>query len=181
MMRIEVTLAAVLSMASLALAAESPAPPAAAGKPTTVVAPVSPVAPTSNPAPAVNPATAADIEPAVTTSSAAERKPAVSNSRSTGRAMDRVELDNTQITGNRELPKVMYVVPWKKPDLGDFSGRPAKSLLDELLAPVDRDVFKRQVRYFEALRPDTAVAAPQATTGGNENSGATAPRAGDEK
>jgi len=87
-----------------------------------------------------------------------------SSSRTGGSTRDRVELENSQITGNRELPKVMYVVPWKKPDLGDFGGRPAKSLLDELLAPVDRDVFKRQNRYFEALQPDAA-----------------APRSGDEK
>jgi hypothetical protein len=77
-------------------------------------------------------------------------------------ARDRVELENTQITGNRELPKVMYVVPWKKPDLGDFAGRPAKSLLDELLEPVDRDVFRRQNRYFSALQPDAATSSASA-------------------
>ncbi|MFM2288268.1 MAG: hypothetical protein RL684_1411 [Pseudomonadota bacterium] len=72
-------------------------------------------------------------------------------------AHDRVELDTTQITGNRELPNVMYVVPWKKPELGDFGGRPPKSLLDELLAPVDRDVFRRQNRYYSALKAGTAA------------------------
>jgi hypothetical protein len=83
-----------------------------------------------------------------------------------------VELDPTQITGNRELPKVMYVVPWKRPSLGDYPGQPPNSLLDEVLAPVDRDVFKRQNRYFEALQPD-AKAAP---AGANS-----APLSGDEK
>ncbi len=39
---------------------------------------------------------------------------------------DRVELDTTQITGNRELPRVLYVVPWKRADLGELSGKPAK-------------------------------------------------------
>jgi hypothetical protein len=73
---------------------------------------------------------------------------------------DRIELDATQITGNAELPKVMYVVPWKRPELGDLNGRPAKSLLDEVLAPVDRDVFRRQNRYYDALQPDAARAAP---------------------
>jgi hypothetical protein len=58
----------------------------------------------------------------------------------------------------------MYVVPWKKPDLGDFGGRPAKSLLDELLQPLDRDVFKRQVRYYDALQPDAAAAVAPAVT-----------------
>jgi hypothetical protein len=73
---------------------------------------------------------------------------------------DRIELDATQITGNAELPRVMYVVPWKRPELGDLNGRPAKSLLDEVLAPVDRDVFRRQNRYYDALQPDAARAAP---------------------
>lgn len=72
---------------------------------------------------------------------------------------EHIELNTTQITGNKELPKVMYVVPWKKADLGDFGGKPAKSLLDEVLAPVDRDVFKRQTRYYDALQPDAASAA----------------------
>lgn len=71
--------------------------------------------------------------------------------------MDHIDLGATQVTGNRELPNVMYVVPWKRPDLGEFAGRPPKSLLDELLAPVDREVFRRQNRYFAALHPDAAA------------------------
>ena len=68
-----------------------------------------------------------------------------------GKSSDRLELDSTQISGNRELPKVMYVVPWRRPDPGEFSGRPPNSLLDEALTPVDRDVFRRQNRYYSAL------------------------------
>ena len=59
----------------------------------------------------------------------------------------RADLDRTQIIGNRELPKVLYIVPWKKPLPGDLTGRPPVSVLDEALAPVDRDVFRRQVQY----------------------------------
>jgi hypothetical protein len=68
--------------------------------------------------------------------------------------MDRLELESTQITGNRELPKVLYIVPWKQSDLGDLIGKPANSLVDEILAPVDRDTFRRETRYYEALAPD---------------------------
>jgi hypothetical protein len=75
---------------------------------------------------------------------------------SAGKAHDSLELDTTQITGNRELPKVLYIVPWKRSDLGDLVGKPVNSLLDEVLAPVDRDVFKRQNRYYDALKPDAA-------------------------
>ena len=119
-----------------------------------------------------------EIEPAVATSSSAVAPPAAVPAaaaapaaraaakgaaparQSVGQkstAHDQIELDTTQITGNRELPNVMYVVPWKRPDLGDFAGRPAKSLLDELLAPVDRDVFRRQNRYFAALQAEPAA------------------------
>lgn len=64
-----------------------------------------------------------------------------------GVAQDRADIDRSQIIGNRELPKVLYIVPWKKPLPGDLSGRPLVSVLDEALAPVDRDVFRRQMRY----------------------------------
>jgi hypothetical protein len=74
-------------------------------------------------------------------------------------AQDRLDLDTTQITGNRELPKVLYIVPWKRPDLGDLVGRPPNTLVDEILAPVDRDVFQRENRYYDALKPDATAAA----------------------
>jgi hypothetical protein len=45
----------------------------------------------------------------------------------------------------------MYVVPWKKSDIGDLVGKPINSLLDEVLAPVDRDVFRREVTYYNAV------------------------------
>ena len=78
------------------------------------------------------------------------------------KAMDRLELEATTITGNQELPKVMYVVPWKKADLGDLNGHPANSLLEEVLAPVDRDVFRREVAYFDALATNSQPAQSQA-------------------
>ena len=28
-------------------------------------------------------------------------------------AQDRVDIDRTQVIGNRELPKVLYIVPWR--------------------------------------------------------------------
>ena len=66
-------------------------------------------------------------------------------------AADRADLEGTQILGNRELPKVLYIVPWKQPLPTELVGRPASSLLDEVLAPIDRDVFERQVRYHSLL------------------------------
>ncbi|MGA2341984.1 MAG: hypothetical protein ABSG29_02250 [Steroidobacteraceae bacterium] len=71
-------------------------------------------------------------------------------------ATDRLELGTATVTGDREQPKVMYIVPWKRSDIGDLSGKPMNSLLDEALAPVDRDEFKRQVVYYQAVKADAS-------------------------
>ncbi len=71
-------------------------------------------------------------------------------------AADRLDLGTATVTGDREQPKVMYIVPWKSSDIGDLSGKPMNSLLDEALAPVDREEFKREVVYYQAVRADAA-------------------------
>jgi hypothetical protein len=75
-------------------------------------------------------------------------------------ADDRADMDRTKIIGNRELPKVLYIVPWKKPLPGELAGRPMVSVLDEALAPIDRDVFRRQVHYDAQIRPVAVTTAP---------------------
>ena len=65
---------------------------------------------------------------------------------------ERLELETSKVTGNRELPRIMAIVPWKKAPPGELPGRPARSLLDEALAPVDRLVMRREVRQREALQ-----------------------------
>jgi len=75
---------------------------------------------------------------------------------------DRAEIDPTKIIGNRELPKVLYIVPWKKPLPGELAGKPPVSVVDEALAPVDRDVFRRQVRYDKLEHEHAAAAVPPA-------------------
>ena len=71
-------------------------------------------------------------------------------------ASDRLELGTATVTGDREQPKVMYIVPWKKSDIGDLAGKPMNSLVDEILAPVDRDVFKREVVYYKAVQAEAS-------------------------
>jgi hypothetical protein len=115
--------------------AQQPAPPAAPGD--TPAAADTP-APTSKPAPAAG----GRANPA-----AGQKVPGSS---------DRLELGTATVTGDREQPKVMYIVPWKKSDIGDLAGKPMNSLVDEILAPVDRDVFKREVVYYKAVQADTS-------------------------
>lgn len=66
-------------------------------------------------------------------------------------AADTLQLEGTTITGNQELPKALHIVPWKPASAGDLSGRPMNSLVDEILEPIDRDVFLREIDYYEVV------------------------------
>jgi hypothetical protein len=96
-------------------------------------------------------ATSDSIEPAVDTSATGN---AITRRTTGNRVMDSMELGRTEITGNQELPKVMYIVPWKKANPGDLMGKPINTLLDEVLAPIDREEFIRQVEYYDDLYGD---------------------------
>ena len=65
--------------------------------------------------------------------------------------MDEIDLGRTEITGNQELPKVLYIVPWQKSEAGELVGKPVNTLLEEVLAPIDRTEFIRQVDYYSDL------------------------------
>jgi hypothetical protein len=101
------------------------------------------------PAPPVEPPAAAEAP------APAGRVPATQSEPAEPAAIDRLDLGTTSITGNQELPKVLYVVPWKRSDLGDLIGRPVNTLLDEVLAPVDRRVFERHLSYYETLHGES--------------------------
>ena len=137
-------------------AATAPAAPAAPA----AAAPGAPAAPAAPPARAPRAGatsrdeTASAGGPPREAGAAAGAKGAAATTKTAARkGPDRLELDTTDITGNRELPKVLYIVPWKRSDLGDLAGRPVNSLLDEVLQPLDRDVFQRENRYYDALKP----------------------------
>jgi hypothetical protein len=120
-------------------------------------APVQPTAPASKGAAPVStataraPATAAASSPAPGTG-----RPAAAAGGKPANSADRLELGTATVTGSQEQPKVMYIVPWKRSDIGDLAGKPMNSLVDEILAPVDRDVFKREVVYYQAVQADAS-------------------------
>jgi len=115
---------------------------------------------TAGPAPAAAPAPSA-AKPSTGPASAA-RSPAGRAAPGSGPGQqsaartDRLELGTATVTGDREQPKVMYIVPWKRSDIGDLAGKPMNSLVDEILAPVDRDVFKREVVYYRAVQAEAS-------------------------
>lgn len=62
-----------------------------------------------------------------------------------------MELEGMAVTGNQELPKSLTIVPWKASELGDLAGLPTGSLLNEQLQPVEREVFRRELRYYDSV------------------------------
>ena len=94
-----------------------------------------------------------ELMPAVDTSATDVSSAAndITRRRTGDRVMDEMQLGRTEITGNQELPKVLYIVPWQKADPGDLMGKPINTLLDEVLAPIDREEFIRQVDYYGDL------------------------------
>ena len=58
-----------------------------------------------------------------------------------------VAMSGMSILGNDEAPKSLVLVPWKSSQLGDM---PALSRLpDDSIKPVDRDVFARELSYYQ--------------------------------
>jgi hypothetical protein len=174
--------ATLLGVPCFAIAQEAAAPPGTIPRPdelepgvtTTPAAPAvpsataPPAASAAQAAPTASPpaAAAANPSPAKSASKPASAPENATAAKATARkGPDRLELDATDITGNRELPKVLYIVPWKRSDLGDVVGRPANSLLDEVLQPLDRDVFQRENRYYDALKPGAGDAKAGAAQG----------------
>ena len=137
-------------------APSAPAGQAAPATPATLSAPaatVAPAAPASTAGPPAGDPKGVASAPAAAGAGTKGAASTASGKAAPRKGPDRLELDATDITGNRELPKVLYIVPWKRSDLGDVVGRPVNSLLDEVLQPLDRDVFQRENRYYDALPP----------------------------
>jgi len=60
-------------------------------------------------------------------------------------------MEGTEITGNKELPRVLYIVPWKSVERFDIKSPPITSILDQELTRIDRASFKRQIHYHDAI------------------------------
>lgn len=59
-------------------------------------------------------------------------------------------LGTTVITGEGESPLGLFLTPWRDSRPEKDIDRPAR-LLQEDMRPIDRDVFERQVDYYDAL------------------------------
>ena len=69
-------------------------------------------------------------------------------------------LSGMSILGNDDAPKSLVIVPWKSSGLGDMLD--VSRLLDDGRQPVDRDVFMKELDYYQI----------RAATQGTRSSGA---------
>jgi hypothetical protein len=64
-----------------------------------------------------------------------------------GRRPEAKEMSGMSIVGNDEAPKSLYIVPWNSSEIG------GETTLDTMLGeddvPVDREVFKRQIQFYQ--------------------------------
>ena len=57
-------------------------------------------------------------------------------------------LSGISIVGNNEAPKSLVIVPWKSSEIGSDSGLHS-GLMDDSMKPVDKEVFMREIDYYE--------------------------------
>ena len=58
-----------------------------------------------------------------------------------------VKMSGMSILGNEDAPKSLVLVPWKSSQLGDMPS--VSRLLDSATQPVDKEVFMRELAYYE--------------------------------
>lgn len=56
-------------------------------------------------------------------------------------------MSGMSILGNEEAPKSLVIVPWKSSSMGDEMD--LSDTLDDRATPVDKDVFMRELRFYE--------------------------------
>jgi len=115
---------------------------AAADEPTRVVA----VASAEHSAAAEQPATPAPHSAKPRTKKENAAKPAETTAEAAKPGGD-VKMSGMSILGNEDSPKSLVLVPWKSSQLGEMPS--VSRLLDSSTQPVDKDVFLRELAYYE--------------------------------
>lgn len=67
-------------------------------------------------------------------------------------AEDRIDMEGISIIGNKELPNILYIVPWQYAEHAEIADPPLSTLINEALKPVDRESLLRHQSYARLLR-----------------------------
>lgn len=58
------------------------------------------------------------------------------------------ELSGMSVLGNTDMPKALYIVPWKTSEMG-LTTDLRSGLLNDAMLPVDKEVFMHELEYYE--------------------------------
>jgi len=64
------------------------------------------------------------------------------------------DMTGISILGNQDAPKALVIVPWKSSEIGNGIG--ISSSMNNRPVPVDKEVFGRQLHYYDLRKADTA-------------------------
>ena len=71
-----------------------------------------------------------------------------------------VQLDETVISGNQELPKVLYILPWREPQGLPEIEIEAEAVSAEVFRRLYPPAYRRELTYFETLNGLQDVESP---------------------
>jgi hypothetical protein len=75
------------------------------------------------------------------------KKPAAAPPKESEKPKGDVQMSGMSVLGNDDSPKSLALVPWKTSLLGDAPS--LSKLLDDSTQPVDKDVFMRELAYYQ--------------------------------
>ncbi len=67
-------------------------------------------------------------------------------------AEEQIESEGTRIIGDSDMPKALYIVPWKKPALPALSSHSLMPYLSDALLPVTRESLMKEIKYHELFQ-----------------------------
>jgi len=67
-------------------------------------------------------------------------------------AEERIDMEALSIIGNKELPNVLYILPWKQANLPEMVELPLSSLINDALQPIDRQTVLRRQYYKQIIK-----------------------------
>ena len=74
-------------------------------------------------------------------------------------ADERIDMEAMSIIGNKELPNVLYILPWKQAELPGMVELPLSSLINDALQPIDRQTMLRRQFYKQIIKQQGVVPA----------------------
>ena len=74
-------------------------------------------------------------------------------------AEERIDMEAMSIIGNKELPNVLYILPWKQANLPEMVELPLSSLINDALQPLDRPTILRRQYYKQVIKQEGVLQA----------------------